>query len=335
MKRKILFVSQDQGSGNALYLVIKKLHKEKNLSVRVFAAKQSKDIFKDQGISFLDIDNKNFSQSLDFNPDLIITGTSMRHCIEKEAILYGRKHRIKTISLLDFLSHYWERFTSDGKKDISLLPDYIFVLDDIAKNQMISEGFPEKRLIVTGNPYFDTFMINNNKARNLKTDSMLYISQPIYQNGFYKTDFSIFEDLLNVIQKVDKKIKIIIRPHPKDSFEAYTKYAGDNIIIDEKTDTINLMKRIDIVIGKNSTVLFEAVFRGKIVISYQPKLEKLDRLVTNQLGLSYVVHKKSDLAKIIDKAAEKKLKTKKIGVIKFYNDGKCTERVVKNIRHIL
>ncbi|MBN2435953.1 MAG: UDP-N-acetylglucosamine 2-epimerase [Spirochaetes bacterium] len=335
MKRKILFVSQDQGSGNALYLVIKKLEKEENLSIKVFAAKQSKKIFRDHNISFTKIENTDFNRQLDFKPDLIMTGAGMRNSIEKEAILYGRNNQIITITLLDFWSHYWERFTIDGKNDVSSLPDYIFVMDNIAKDQMISEGFPKNKLVITGNPYFDTFKILHDKNENVRTDSILFISQPEYQKGCYQTDTRLFEDLLDTIHELDEKVKIIIRPHPKDIIETYTKYASENIIIDAKTDAKKLIDLNDIIIGKNSTLLFEAVFRGKFVISYQPTIEKPDRLVTNNMGLSYLVRSKSKLAKIIDNAIKNQLKTKKIGVIEFYNDGQCLERVTRNIKSIL
>jgi len=328
-------VSQDQGSGNALFPVIKKLSQDINLMIRVFAAKHSKKVFREQGIPFTNLDNKDFNKELDFKPDMIVTGASMRNCIEKEAILFARNNRIKTITILDFWSNYWQRFTTAEEKDITFLPDYIFVMDDIAKKHMITEGFPENKLIVSGNPYFDTFEISKKREDGFNTDSILYVSQPVYQNGYYKTEYSIFENILSVISKLEKKNKIIIRPHPKDAFGAYVKYKDETIIIDDKKNIKELIKSCDIVVGKNSTVLFEAVFTGKLVISYQPVEEKPDRLVTNRLGLSYLVRSKPELERILDKVMKRQPKSKKFGVIKYYNDGNSTKRVIKSIEKIL
>ena len=334
MKTKLLFVSQDQGSGNALCPVIRELLHDKYLRVRVFAARFSKDVFQEQGIDFSDLDNRGFKDVLNFKPDLIVTGASMRKCIEKDALLFARKNRIKALTVLDFWGNYWERFTVNGEQSPDSLPDHICIMDDIAREQMISAGFPEAKLVVTGNPYFDTFGIPETREDNLNYRSILYISQPVFQNGSYRSDLRPFEDLLDIVSGVDQKIRIIIRPHPKDEPGIFDRYKRDNLKVESRQRIGDLIMNSDIVIGKSSSVLFEAVFRGKLVISYQPVENKQEWLVTNQLGLSYLARTKPDLRKIIDNALNNQLRIKKLGVYKFYNDGKCSDRVIKKLKHI-
>lgn len=334
MKKKLLFVSQDQGSGNALFPVINKLLLDESLLIRVFAARQSKNVFRKQGISFKNLDNIDFDTELDFKPDLIVTGSSMRECVEKEALRVARSNNIKSVSILDFWGNYWKRFTVDGEHDPDTLPDYIFIMDEIAKEKMISEGFPERKLIITGNPYFDTFTVSGSKKQNSYPRSVLFVSQPVFRDGSYQTDPRILEDILEVFDS-SGDYKLVVRPHPKDDRWAFSKYRDDNLMVKTDEDIAQLIKDCNIVIGKDSTVLFEAVFRGKLVISYQPVPEKSDWLVSNQLGLSYLVRSKNELESILKKAINKKLKKKELAVFKNYNDGKCTERVIKNIKFIL
>lgn len=334
MKKTVLLVSQDRGSGNALYPVTKALYEDKNLILRVFVAKDSKDVFKKQGIPFSDTDNQNLNDTLDFEPDLIVTGTSMRECIEKEALRFARKNRIKTVTVLDFWGHYWERFTVDGYRNNEVLPDFICVMDDIAREQMVSEGFPEQKLVVTGNPYFDTFKLLGAKKQNSSRISVLYVSQPVFQNGSYQTDRNSLKDILKLFV-VPGEYRFVIRPHPKDKPGAFDGYRRDNLEVETMRNISELIGESDIVIGKNSTALFEAVFRGKLVVSYQPVAEKNDRLITNLLGLSFLARSKSELEAILKKALDKQIKVKKLGVVKYFNDGKCVSRVIKVIDTVL
>jgi CDP-glycerol glycerophosphotransferase (TagB/SpsB family) len=190
-------------------------------------------------------------------------------------------------------------------------------------------------LIITGNPYFDRFVIPVEKENNSDVVEILFISQPINRNGDYRSNNRIFENILDVVRKMDRKMRITIRLHPRDTFDAYSEYSGEDIIIDGKTDIENSIRNSDIIIGQHSTVLFEAVFRGKPVISYQPVEEKPDRLVTNQMGLSHLARTMAELGVMIEKTINKELITKKIDVFKYYNDGQCTRRVVEHIRYIL
>lgn len=333
MPKIIFFFSQDPGSANAIFPVIKKMQEMKELfKIFVFATRQSKDIFCGEGINFTDLDVRTFFSNEFPSPDLIITGASAGHCPEKEAILFGKKRGVPTISILDFWSNYISRY-SQKENDFVYLPDFIFVMDPDARNQMIELGFPEKKIIVTGNPFFDTFKAAPTLIE--AQDSILYVSQPEVKEGKYYSDYALLDDLLEVRSESKNPIALVIRPHPKEEQNAYGAYCRGGVTVDRDSSISSLLQRSSLVIGKHSMVLFEAVFSGKLVISYQPERELFDRLITNTLGLSFCARSKEEFKALFQRAMIGKLTVREIGVIPNLNDQQCTLRAVEKIKEIL
>lgn len=330
-----MFVSQDLGSGNALAPVIKKIIYKDDISIRVFATKFSKKIFQDLDISFTDLDGGIFENAVDYNPDLIVTGASMRNSVEKDAIIYARQHSIRSITILDFWGNYWHRFTIDGNKNPDSLPDFILIPDQIAKDRMIGDGFPEEKLLITGNPYFDSFSFLKKQKQNNDITSILFISQPVYKNCRYLTDIKKTRDVIQTVLKTKQLVNLVIKPHPKESSDYYGIIKSARVKIHWRKDIKPLIRESDIIIGTDSTLLFESVFSGKPVISYQPEKGRKDNLITNKLGLSYLVKSRNELRITIQKIIKKELKAKTIPPMKYYNDKNCCSRVIKKIKQIL
>ena len=333
--KNLLFVSKDLGSGQALAPVIKKLKSDVEKNIIVISSGLSSKLFRDMDIDFIDADIEEFKNFSDLNSDLIITGASMRESIEKQAISYAKKEEVPCITILDYWGNYWDRFTVDGNIDQGTLPDFIFVPDRTAKEDMIGEGFPPDKLVITGNPYFDTFEENKNREREMNPKTILFISQPEYVDREYRTDLKKVEDIKDIIFRKDPMARLIIKLHPKESREYYNKIKmSEKVKVCWEEELSSLLKESDIIIGTDSTAMFESVFIGKSVISYQPELKGKDLLITNKLGLSMLARTKSELDHIVDKALDGELIKKEINVFKYLNDGLCSERVTDFINKI-
>lgn len=343
---QILFVSQDSGSGNALFPIIKKLEENSHFNLIVFASSQSKIIYQQQGIEYVDLEGKHLSQelnrlkeSINFIPDLIITGASGGKSIEKDAILYGKENNIQTISILDFWGNYHLRYSGvEENETLKFFPDIVFVMDQIGKKEMVEEGFPSEKIIITGNPYFDTFKL----LKPPREHQILYVSQPLYHKGIFSLDKSLFNDFISIFLELKPSCKLIVRPHPKEKIDFYLDYLNQfdslNFIVDDKTEIKELIKDSSIIFGKFSMVLFESAFSGKVVLSYQPYLidSKLrDRLVTNELGLSKLIITKESLKNNLNHFLKNRPQMNNIGTIDFYNDHRSIERVVREINKII
>lgn len=334
MKKNILFVSQDQGSANALIPVVKEF-KTDGCRIGLIAEKQSISAFKREGFNSVQLYGSDLDEVIKEVPDLVVAGASMLDSVEKKAVFWAKKKGIKNIVILDYWGNYWQRFTVSGEQISRALSDLILVPDEFARTQMLEEEFPAEKLIVTGNPYFDTFTPRiKAKKRDKKPNSVLFISQPIYQQKSYFSDLSKIYNLIRAMSGIKPKLNLTIKLHPKEDPESFKDIALENTIAWNE-DIKKLLDKSDLIVGTDSSVLFEAVFSGKPVISYQPEPCKKDNLITNSLGLSYKVNTPDQLRKVIYKIVSQEIKNKSLPRLKYYNDGKCTERVLKTIRDFI
>ncbi|MBU4348542.1 hypothetical protein KJ671_03535 [Patescibacteria group bacterium] len=301
--RKVLFSAFDAGGGNAILPVVKNLLADKKCKLLCLIGGPSKEIFKKEKIKFIDADLLNdkdlHSVVNNFKPDFFISGTSLGPRFDKKILFTVRGLGAKSIYILDYWAHYWERFSGD-KKDFVYLPDLICIMDENAKKEMIAEGFNSKMIKVTGNPHFDYFQKNIKKGIEDKL-TVLFISQPLKKSEFGYDEFGVLNDLLEVLDDLMADFKVIIRLHPKEDSGKFDKYLNKsrNIKIESKFPIEKNISRAGLVIGMNSMVLFQAAIAGKKVISYQPNLKTKDFLISNKFGLSKLVTKKADLKKIL------------------------------------
>ncbi|MBT4445669.1 hypothetical protein HOA92_02180 [archaeon] len=349
MPKKIIFCSQDPGSANALTPVIKKLEQGNQFTVQVFATKQSCEFFNQAGISFQDLNGKLFNQQvITEKPDLIILGASSGFSIEKQAIIYGKDNTIPTVSILDFWSNYALRYSGNGN-DLVYLPDYIFTMDEISKTRMIKEKIPKNKIIVTGNPFFDTFLESNeskekqphkdySQENTAHKNNILYISQPLVKEGKFIPDTKTIDECIKIIKEMSEDISLTIKCHPKEDHLRYHeafKNAKISVTVLGKSDVKKLIETHQIILGKHSMVLFQAVCLGKTVISYQPIQKKYDCLITNDLGISYRANNIEELKSLLKKSIKKSLPSTDRNQISRYIDGKNTTRVISEIKKIL
>ena len=202
---KILAMAGDAGGARSLIPVIRRLISDTSIRVECRAYTAAMDIWNTSGFQprpVLPIELRGF--------DRILLGTTVGprqwelHYISQARIL-----QIRTVSILDFWMHYRERFTTNDGEFI--LPDAIAVMDERARQEMISAAFPAQCLRVTGQPAFDECSKYDEKAGRTQNRtnrcqatecsdtplSVLYVSQPLSQLfardelGFHEQDVLI------------------------------------------------------------------------------------------------------------------------------------------------
>ena len=89
------------------------------------------------------------------NSEYLLTGTSATSNLERNAIALSTKHKKRTISFLDHWINYKYRFT---RNDVELLPDEIWVGDDLALEIARTE-FPKLKITLVLNPYVKDFLL--------------------------------------------------------------------------------------------------------------------------------------------------------------------------------
>ena len=302
---KILVSANNPGGADSLLPVVKKLV-DKGEELTIILEGKAKGVFAKGGVNFLDAERLNDvklkSIVSDNNFDIFLAGTSLGFTVDKKLLQYCQEYKIISVYILDFWSNYWQRFSAETK-DFKFLPDYICVMDELTKKEMVSENFPEKKIIITGNPRFDHFLDNIDNSREDK-DRILFISQPLKECKNYTDaqsshdEYVVLKDVMQTLNSIKSSANLVIRLHPRDvkgKYDVIMSKSKRAVVYDSVSDVAESLSRSGLVIGISSVVLFQAALAGKKVISYQPNLEGRDALISNRLGISKLVANKEEL----------------------------------------
>ncbi len=300
---KVLISASDPGGAFAILPVVKKLFRSARLTI-VLGGK-ARQVFRDAKVRFKDGERMTRDNLVSFiqraKPDIFLSGTSFGPTLDKKLLLLCRKSKIPAVYVLDFWSNYWQRF-STAKIDFKFLPDYVCVMDERARREIIREGFPARHIIVTGNPYFEHFL----KLKITKPDKnkILFLSQPLAElkrhqqiKSYGYDEFKALQDLQQVLKSYPKA-KLYVRLHPRESSG---KFKDSHVRYDPHKKIEDSINYYGLLVGMNSAALFEAALAGAQVVSYQPGLRVPDALPSNRLGLSLLVKTKKDLRTTLGK----------------------------------
>ncbi|MAF95083.1 MAG: hypothetical protein CMM60_04945 [Rhodospirillaceae bacterium] len=267
----------------------------------------------------------------DIKPELIITATSQDpHSIDKITHSIAKEWGIICVSILDYWCNYIERYSQiDPFVKLKYLPDYIFVMDRFAKIDMLREGFPPERLVVTGHPYF-SWLYNNRKMlgddQKVKLKSKLglkgkrvicFISEP---SEYLKFDnryrFSkptaggerttvVLQSFLDILQEIfvgnGSNITVVNRLHPKNSLSDFRwiDYSKYNFEIKHyeatEIDKHDMIQISTLIVGMTSSLLLESIIYDIPTLSIIPKASEENILISNRYGKEYMARTPMEL----------------------------------------
>jgi len=324
----IIAICGDPGGASAVGPVIKLLQSEKQVQVEVLAYNEATQIWDNLGIGYKglsgDITTAEIMAYLK-KPGvrLLFTGTSVNPIdLEKRFIAAASKIGLPSLALLDFWLNYGARF-SNHAGELVYMPDKIAVMDALAREEMIHEGFEPSRLVITGQPTFDdladwrqqfTPQIRDGirAAIGIQPDELfvLFPSQPqssLYGDdkingnhiGFDEWDVlrALIEALEDIQRQSNTRLHLVVRPHPRESIELFQDFRSDQIAFTVTTEggARNQVMAADLVVGMNTELLVEACYLGCISLSLQPDLRHPDKLPTNRVGVSRAVYRYEDI----------------------------------------
>jgi hypothetical protein len=237
-----------------------------------------------------------------FNPDLVVLGTS-----EPEDLVLGKpeavfafvaqKQKIPSISVLDFWSGYRARFSLPGSVHLDALPDAICVMDERAKEKMVAEGFPDKLLFVTGNPYWDHLgrvkreldCVNRQVLKRgmgiVGRKLILFISQPLSGLRNWHGQYDEHKALEKLSESValvceGDEVDLWVKPHPREDKAALSEAIRSSGIrarvMDAGEEAYRTGRAADLIIGMFSMLLVEFALLGLPVVSFQPVVKSED-----------------------------------------------------------
>ena len=365
----IIVACNDPGGTMAIIPIIHRLRSDKNINTLVFGGKHAQKIFKNKSISYKKISSYGSSRitrglidsilSIEA-PILVLTSTSFGKSIDNAFFDRAIAKNIKTFVLIDQWGNYSMRFSKfNENKNFKYLPDYIGLMDEFAKKEMIEEGFPEERLIIIGHPFLDSLIkedvsIHERKlfcdSLNIKSDGILIVfaSEPFKAKDLERigyTDTIILQYLAKCLKEISEETKqyinLVIKIHPRDdrnteSFSCNVKSKYLNTTITKNGDASQFIQNADIVTGMSSIFLVQSFLLNKPTINIQIGRKSKDELITNKLCLTKAITSSDELLKAL-----RHLIMNKNYLHVYHNqnimkmDGKATDRAIMFIENIL
>ncbi|MDD5286878.1 MAG: hypothetical protein PHD54_13570 [Desulfuromonadaceae bacterium] len=254
------------------------------------------------------------------SPDIVITGTSADDKTEKYLWQAAGNLDIPSIAIMDQWVNYGLRFSEYGVSEIAkyikershpFLPSIIVAMDEYSRMEMIAEELPAERIVVCGQPYFETIVTyipepsllsDCNLCNMIGEDDfvILYASEPITGTyGEQASDFwgytekSVFAALVRALSalqaETSRRLLLVIRPHPKEDREGLTDIVascpGIQWSVDTKTPSMALMRRADLVCGMSSMFLIESVIMERPTMSIQIGLKRENPFILDRRGI--------------------------------------------------
>jgi len=311
--KKILAFAREVGGASAIAPVCQAMLQE-NWELLFLAKDKGLDFLKNQNLDCIDFPsfdvdhlNRLIDRKFQSSPNLIFTSaTSLPTLDMTERYLWkwGRENEILTVGVLDQWQNYGLRFSGPGSNErLAYLPDYILVMDELAKDEMIKEGIPEELIVITGQPAFDKIIeehkilssqINKIKNKLQISDNFTVIT---FVAESLKKDFGdrlgydeqstlgFLGDVLDEICERNKDLQIyfIIKLHPENKYEefewALSRWSSlKKQIIEKELSSCEVIEISDLVVGMTSIMLVEAILVSKITVSLQ-----INSLVDSQL----------------------------------------------------
>lgn len=239
----------------------------------------------------------------------IITGGSLGHSIDKDLISYSKNINKPCISVIEHWSWYRKRFELNGEL---ILPDFIFVNDEIAYADAVDEGLPSEKIIIAGNPVLESICISSKKKLidreklqnqyNLPIKRIIFFISEELASEFNGTDGELGYDEFIVLNQIISLLKpsdhLVIKLHPEETDEKYQHLKNEQLSVLRSIDIYSLNTLADVVIGMASMLLLELAMLRNDVISFRPNATKKfigERLsatvdVTSQEGLESLMN---------------------------------------------
>ncbi|HUF09853.1 MAG TPA: hypothetical protein VMO47_11060 [Rhodothermales bacterium] len=323
--RHILAVGGDPGGAAALAPVLVALHKDPASETRVLGYRQAIDVWARWRIA---IERLPETQAVDpaawirgEDVDLLVTSTSVNGVDHERVFLrWAARASVPSVTVLDFGTNYAARFRDDIGGNL-ILPSAIAVMDERTKREMVAEGFPPDRLVVTGQPAFDAIRAfraewtehrrrdaRESLAAGASCRVVLFASQPLSQIAGLVGGAEVAVDERELLVAVARALEEIalsdnidillaVRPHPREHLRPQDLPRGERVrsVLWSEGDSWSAVLAADLIVGMTTVLLVEACLLGCVVASLQPGGERSDPVPTNQTGGSMAVY---DLAEL-------------------------------------
>lgn len=361
--KKIFFFVRDPGGLNVVLPVYKEC--EKSFETLIYAKDFAFQKLRAEGILVKNIEQECRIEEDDIyhflkraNPDVVVTGTSLDDYTERYLWKAAERLHIKSYAILDQWMNLGIRFSEYTYAEAELykkchghryLPYRILVMDELAQRMLIEDGVDGNRIVVTGQPHFETVCAKYQQATEVydrECWNIVFVSEPI-SNDYDKNDKQklywgfnektvfrqLYDCLLMQTDFLSKDIRVIIRPHPRENINNWKGIVqalnSKHIMIelDVQNNSFEILKSADLVCGMSSMFLLEAVICRKPIVSIEIGLCRENPFVLDRIGICHSVLTEEELSAQLMRIFKNLQGIEQKEVIEF----KFIENAVKNV----
>lgn len=197
-----------------------------------------------------------------------ITNKKRRSFIDfKNKFLFNTEKKIgknNSVKMKSQIENILFHLVGDPKKRFTDLADLQLVNNEIWWQVLTNAGINKKKMILTGNPYWDTlYQINKEKKFSKEPISkkpirILVLTTPILEHGHWTEDErrEFFQKLINNLEN-QKDFEFAFKIHPSsekiETYEGYLKKFGCNARIFQKEPFWDIIDEFDIIISYGYT----------------------------------------------------------------------------------
>ncbi len=157
-------------------------------------------------------------------------------------------------------------------KYVPFMSDHMSVCSDRHKEFWLNAGAESDLITVTGQPRFDIYAPDKRKPEREIRKKLLYLSydDTAYLpsdlgHGFIGTWLTQREETERVINEMSEHWDVTVKMHPQQANAA--NWLGPNVVhADRLADTRHLINESDLVVGFQTTAIYESAVAGKPVI---------------------------------------------------------------------
>lgn len=219
--------------------------------------------------------------------------------------------------------------------------------DEKLKTKLITSGFDESTLLVTGNPIFDEALQKSTKQKYTikeNNNKILFAPSTLYEHGFWtqeQRDYSV-KEIVNKISNTNNRMSLSVKLHPSTSilseYTSIIQKINPSIHVYQKGGIEEFLDNIDIVITfEFSTAEVYAIIAKKPIVICNFFHSDQDILVKK--GLAIECKHPSNLLESIEKSSNipnyEKNRDNFIREFLYKSDGCASERISDAILKLL
>jgi len=195
-------------------------------------------------------------------------------------------------------------------------PDKVAAMNESSRTDMIAQGVPPERIVVTGQPGFDRFLVPAPGRRERVRAALgvgegrtmvLFASQP-YQVGAFRSPgvrAAMLAAVVRAAASIDR-IALVVKPHPGESRSRLARLVGPSprtILAGREDDLGGLILACDVFMTFFSTSVLQALYARKPVVTVDfPDAGTPDPY--SRSGATWTARSEEEIAALLRRLAE-------------------------------